>query len=151
MLSRIKKYLKTRRYFGVWKKTIKQHEFDLSTMGYQIDEAYRIYTVYDTEKFVTPEYQTIMEVDREKYDYAIITREVTRLRQFLDSVGLAELYAVYAYEPTKTGKYIFVVGFKEAKSHEWIKWHLWAQLGVFFTGILFLAYFLINWLSQSIF
>ena len=108
--------------YNVYKKTLKQNkESLLLKFNIRIDTADRMYTVLNLPDDLFDEPYNVRKEDIEIISEQYIKEYIKKLSEYLDSIGLRELYGYYDPKVEKVDKYAFliVIGFKHFDSVEY--------------------------------
>jgi len=101
-----------------YKKTIKKNENELLTkFNIKIDNADRMYTVLNmpTEYFEEP--YNLRKSDIDQISEKMITEYSIKLAEYLDSIGLREMYTFYGnVQKVEKYAYLLIIGFKRLDS-----------------------------------
>lgn len=122
-------FFKKYRLYSSYKKAISENSVNLKSMfGIRIDRANRLYTVINLpeENFEEPYNLRRYDIDLISENY--IKEYIRRLSEYLNSIGLSELY--HFYEPIEKKdkySYLIVLGFKPFNSVEYNKF-IWFRL-----------------------
>jgi hypothetical protein len=111
-------FFKKIRLFSSYKKIIVDNRVNLEgQFNLRIDRASRIYTVLNIPEELYGEPYNIRKSDIDAISQTYITEYIKRLSDYLNSIGLSELYDFY--EPIKKidkYSYLIVLGFKPFNS-----------------------------------
>ena len=111
-------FFKKIRLFSYYKKIILDNRVNLEgQFNLRIDRASRIYTVLNIPEDLYGEPYNIRKSDIDALSQTYITEYIKRLSDYLNSIGLSELYDFY--EPIKKidkYSYLIVLGFKPFNS-----------------------------------
>ncbi len=105
------------RFYGEYKKAIKDNKKSLENdFGIRIDWANRLYTILNVPDVMGEPYN-LRKSDIDKASEKYISEYLSRLGNYLNSIGLAELYDFYK-PPQKVDKfsYLLIIGFKHLNS-----------------------------------
>jgi len=101
-----------------YKKTIKENKNELLTkFNIKIDNADRMYTVLNmpTEYFEEP--YNLRKSDIDQISEKMITEYSIKLAEYLDSIGLREMYTFYGnIQKVEKYAYLLIIGFKRLDS-----------------------------------
>lgn len=109
--------LKKLKLYGEYRKCIKINKKNLEIdFGIRVDMANRMYTVLNVPDFLGEPYN-LRSSDIDKSSEKYITSYVVKLNNYLNSIGMSELYTFYQI-PKKVDRfsYLIVIGFKYLNS-----------------------------------
>lgn len=122
-------FFKRYRLYSSYKKSIRKNRVNLkSIFGIKIDRANRLYTIINLPEDLFEEPYNLRKADIDLISEKYIKEYINKLSEYLNSIGLSELYDFY--EPIeKKGKYsyLIILGFKPFNSVEYNKF-LWFKL-----------------------
>lgn len=138
-------FFKDYQLYRSYKKVIRQNRVDLeANYNIRIDSANRLYTVINIPQSKEDEAYNLRKQDIDRLAESYIREYIGKLSQYLNSIGLSELYTFY--EPIKKlekHSYLIVIGFKKLNSVElnsFIYYKLYPFIGLSILGYLIYYY-----------
>jgi hypothetical protein len=129
--------------FFEWKKTINKFKknilenFNNGLTAIKIDRAHRIHYVINIPTEMIDEPYNLRKSDIDILVQDKIKREVSKLSEYLNSIGLGELYDYYQpIEKLEKYSYLVVIGFKLIDSVSLSKFIFWSKIIITFLSIL---------------
>lgn len=106
------------RLFFQFKKTIKTNRVELnSKFNLRIDNADRLYTVINIPADLIGEEYALKKADIDRIAESYIKDYLSELSQYLNSIGLAEMYDFYdSIKKVDKYSYLIVIGYKQLDS-----------------------------------
>lgn len=107
-------------YYG-YKKTLKENKDGLlSKFNIKIDNADRMYTVVNLPQDFFEEPYNLRKSDIDLVAEQYIKEYISKLSEYLDSIGLREMYGYYeSTQKVEKYSYLIVIGFKNINSVEY--------------------------------
>jgi len=136
-------FFKRYRLYSSYKKAIRKNRVNLESMfGIRIDRANRLYTVINLPEENFEEPYNLRKSDIDSISETYIKEYIRRLSEYLNSIGLSELYDFYEpIEKKAKYSYLIVLGFKPFNTVDFNKMLWFRALPI--SGVLFLLIVLI--------
>lgn len=83
------------------------------------DKAYRLYTVLNIPEDLIGEAYSLKKSDIDKISQGYISKFLSEISTYLDSIGLSELYKRYKIEKVGKFSYLIVIGFSLFTSNKY--------------------------------
>jgi len=116
----MQKIIKKIKLFNNFKKIIKENETTLEqTLNIRVDKAHRLYTVLNIPQELIGEAYSLRKSDVEKISENYVRQYITYVSEFLNKIGLNELYKLYKVERVDRFSYLIVIGFSLFKSNKY--------------------------------
>ena len=115
-ISFFKKY----RLFRDFKRVIKENRNELEQrFGIRVDRAYRLYTILNIPEELIGEAFTLRKSDIDRISEPLIREYTSELSNYLNSIGLNEIYDFYELRKEEKLAWKLVIGYKFFRSNEW--------------------------------
>lgn len=109
--------------YSDWKKILKKNKVDLeANFNLRFDNAYRLYTIINVPMDMFGEPYNLRKTDIDKISENYIREYIRAASDYLDSIGLSELYDFY--EPIQKKdkySYLLILGFKPMNTVDYNK------------------------------
>ena len=105
-------FFKTLKLFKEYKKTLKNKRNEIEQIfGSRIDEAYRIYNVLNISENMIGDPYNLRKSDIDRFAETMIREYSSKISDYLDSIGLKEMYNFYEIKKVDKYAYLVVLGF----------------------------------------
>jgi hypothetical protein len=113
-------FLKKIKLFKLFKKNIDNNRNELEErFNIRIDRAYRLYTILNIPEEYIGEAFSLRKSDIERISEPLIREYINNLSNYLNSIGLSEIYDFYELKKEDKFAWKIVIGYKLFKSNEW--------------------------------
>lgn len=107
-----KSLFKSLKLYSIYRKIIKEKETEITQrFNSRIDRVYRIYTVLNIPTELIEEPYNLRKQDIDNLSARYISEFSSQISNYLNSVGLAELYDLYEVRKVDKYSYLVVIGF----------------------------------------
>lgn len=111
-------FFKTLKLFKEYKKTLKNKRNEIEQIfGSRIDEAYRIYNVLNISENMIGDPYNLRKSDIDRFAETMIREYSSKISDYLDSIGLKEMYNFYEIKKVDKYAYLVVLGFSIKNSN----------------------------------
>ncbi len=113
-------FLKKIKLFKLFKKNLDDNRNELEErFNIRIDRAYRLYTILNIPEEYIGEAFSLRKSDIERISEPLIREYINNLSNYLNSIGLSEIYDFYELKKEDKFAWKIVIGYKLFKSNEW--------------------------------
>jgi hypothetical protein len=113
-------FFKRYQLFRAFKKAIKENRNELEQkFGVRVDRAYRLYTILNIPEELIGEAFTLRKSDIDRISEPLIREYTSELSNYLNSIGLSEIYDFYELRKEEKLAWKIVIGYKFFRSNEW--------------------------------
>lgn len=131
------------KFFKIYKKILKKNQkYLFDEYNIKIDRAFRMYTVINLPVNEIADYDlNINDIQRIARPY--IEEYTKKIRIYLDSIGINELYDFYEFQKIDKYSYLMVIGYNKFKSNNYFNtlkliYLLLGVIGLITTLVIFL-------------
>jgi len=113
-------FLKKIKLFKLFKKNLDDNRNELEErFNIRIDRAYRLYTILNIPEEYIGEAFSLRKSDIDRISEPLIREYINNLSNYLNSIGLSEIYDFYELKKEDKFAWKIVIGYKLFKSNEW--------------------------------
>lgn len=139
-----KSLFKSLKLYSIYRKIVKEKETEITQrFNSRIDRVYRIYTVLNVPTDLIEEPYNLRKQDIDTLSARFISEFTTQISNYLNSIGLAELYDLYEIRKVDKYSYLVVIGFSLFRTDKFFSslFFRWLPITV---GISLLSYLILK-------